>query len=47
MGEGEGLEVSSKGLEKLGNGRESGQRTSKKFRHAELRPGLRLKIIPL
>lgn len=47
MGEGEGLEVSGKGLEKSGNRRQSGQKTSKKFRQAELRPGLRLKIIPL
>lgn len=40
MGEGEGLEVSGKGLEKWGNGRESGQTTSKReqFRQAELRP---------
>lgn len=38
MGEGEGLEVSGQGLEQSGNTRDSGQKTSKTFRQAELRP---------
>lgn len=44
MGEGEGLEVSGKGLEQSGNRRKIGQKTSKSSdKQAELRPGPRLK----